>query len=40
VIKEDEVNKDAMSKTDINTILDNIAAYEEAIDSELSLSTI
>ena len=40
IIKEDEVNKEAMSKLDINTVLDNIAAYEEAIDSELSLSTI
>lgn len=40
VIKENEVNKDAMSHTDINTILDNIAAYEEAIENELSLSTI
>lgn len=39
-IKESEVTKEAIAKMDIEQILEHIAAYESAIESDLSLSTV
>jgi len=40
VIQESEVTKEAIQRMDINSILDHIAVYEDAVNNELSLNTI
>jgi hypothetical protein len=40
LLKESEVTKDAISSMDIEQILEHIAAYESAINTDLSLSTV
>lgn len=39
-IREFEVTKEALSRMDIEQILEHIAAYESAIDQDLSLETV
>ena len=39
-LKESEVTKDVIAAMDIEQILEHIAAYESAINNDLSLSTV
>lgn len=39
-IKESEVTKEAISQMDIEQILEHIAVYESALNTDLSLSTV
>lgn len=39
-LQESEVSKDAIAKMDVEQILEHIAAYEGALNNDLSLSTV
>lgn len=39
-LKESEVTKEAISSMDIEQILEHISAYESAINTDMSLSTV
>ena len=39
-LKESDVTKEAIASMDIEQILEHVAAYESAIDNDMSLSTV